>query len=93
MTVKQLLHKVNSILILLLALSAFLVNPASVSAAPLAPISQGLVVADLLNPDGSLKTSIANGSLNLAGWDVSLDPQRGPLFSPKSSGSYHWVPF
>src|SRR5574341_296827 len=40
-----------------------------------------------LNPDGSLRLDGSlSGSLDLSGWEVSIDPQRGPLFAPAESG-------
>lgn len=42
-----------------------------------------------LNPDGTLKLDgSVSGSLDLAGWDVQVDPERGPIFSPKKSDSF-----
>ena len=42
----------------------------------------------LLNPDGTLKLDGGfSGSLDLSGWNVRLDPERGPLFtSPSNPG-------
>src|SRR5687768_10501315 len=35
-----------------------------------------------LNSDGTLKLdNSSSGSLDLKGWDVQIDPQRGPVFS------------
>ncbi len=36
-----------------------------------------------INPDGTLRLDGSfNGSIDLQGWDVQLDPQRGPVFAP-----------
>jgi N-acetylneuraminic acid mutarotase len=41
--------------------------------------------AGLLNPDGTLDMSTGfEGTLDLRGWDVFLDPQRGPVLKPAS---------
>ena len=40
-------------------------------------------VQQLLNPDGTLNlTTGYSGSLDIAGYSVSLDPLHGPVFSP-----------
>ncbi|MBI3175949.1 MAG: S-layer homology domain-containing protein [Chloroflexi bacterium] len=40
----------------------------------------------MLNPDGTLKVDGAfNGALDLKGWDVAIDPQKGPVFSQANS--------
>ncbi|MFZ1467223.1 MAG: hypothetical protein WBD79_05530, partial [Anaerolineae bacterium] len=56
-------------------------------AAPAAALSQAqpaaISAASLLNPDGTLRLDgAASGAINLSGWNVSLDPQRGPVFAP-----------
>jgi hypothetical protein len=39
--------------------------------------------AEFLNPDGTLRRPRDfSGALDPSGWDVRLDPQRGPVFSP-----------
>lgn len=41
-----------------------------------------------LNPDGTLRLDgIGSGAINLDGWNVSLDPLRGPVFTPQSAGA------
>jgi len=40
----------------------------------------------MLNPDGTLKLDGSfSGNLNLEGWNVALDPKRGPVLSPQAS--------
>ena len=40
---------------------------------------------ELLNADGTLNLDGAfHGTLDLAGWNVQIDPQRGPVFAPDS---------
>lgn len=40
----------------------------------------------LLNPDGTLRLDgTFSGALDVSGWQVTLDPERGPLFAPQSS--------
>ena len=44
--------------------------------------TQAIPAADLLNADGTLDLSgMPEGSLDLTGWTVSIDPQRGPVFA------------
>src|SRR5262245_23163609 len=44
-----------------------------------------LPVASLLKPDGTLDLSHkGNGTLDLRGWDVTLDSKRGPVLSPQA---------
>lgn len=46
-----------------------------------AEAARGVSPAGMLNVDGTLAlTSASTGSLDLAGWNVSLDPARGPVF-------------
>ncbi len=41
-------------------------------------------VEEFLNVDGTLKLDdVVSGSLNLSGWDIRLDPQRGPVFNAR----------
>ncbi len=71
----------NLTLALCLIASAFALSPASPVEA--ADESQGVSPQGFLNPDGTLNLSKdLRGSLDLSGWDVSLDPARGPLFAP-----------
>lgn len=47
-------------------------------------------LADLLNPDGSLKlTGGVTGELTLDGWQVHLDPARGPIVTPAPAGQWY----
>ena len=77
----------NFFLIVALTLGGLQLNTIPVLAAPLANGSGDVDVANLLNPDGTLNTSGVSGSLALGGWDIQLDPQRGPVFSPSGSGT------
>jgi len=80
-----------SILIVALVLGGMQMSAVPVMAAPVSSDTGGLKVADLLNPDGSLQTSGVSGSLDLTGWDVKLDPQRGPVFSStRGALTYTW---
>src|SRR5450759_2726625 len=46
---------------------------------------QTIPVERLLNPDGTLNLSAGgSGTLDLRGWQVTLDSKRGPLFQPAS---------
>ena len=48
--------------------------------------SKGVSPAGFLNPDGTLKLDGSfSGSLDLSGWNVQMDPQRGPVFEPSGS--------
>jgi LPXTG-site transpeptidase (sortase) family protein len=60
-----------------------------VPAAPAA--AAGVSPAEYLNPDGSLAVLPGfSGSLDLSGWDVRLDPERGPLFQPAPATLGEW---
>ena len=64
-------------------------------AAPAAALSQAqpaaIPAASLLNPDGTLRLDgAASGAINLSGWNVSLDPQRGPVFAPALAPAGEW---
>ena len=65
------------------ALGALAPNAASGASAPVArPLRKPQV-----NPDGTLDLSSGlNGALDLHGWQVALDPQRGPIFTQPSGG-------
>jgi hypothetical protein len=62
------------------------------SSAQAAPVtSQGLSPASFLNSDGSLRLDGRfTGALDLAGWQVRLDPRRGPVFAPTATPSSGW---
>lgn len=70
-----------------IVLHAALLLAILLGAAPASALSQAqpaaIPAASLLNPDGTLKLDgAASGAINLSGWNVSLDPQRGPVFAP-----------
>ena len=75
--------RVSSVLVLALALTLGLVGAAPALAQP-----QTVPVAALLNPDGTLNMTVAvNSALDLRGWGVTLDSQRGPVLSPQQQPS------
>jgi LPXTG-site transpeptidase (sortase) family protein len=68
------LRRVFVLLVLLTTLLATPVLPAKATA---------FTLETFLNPDGTLRMEAVNdGALDLGGWDVQLDPQRGPIFRP-----------
>jgi len=76
----------NFVIMLSLVLGLALI-PASASAQPASraasPAVDKVSPEGFLNPDGTLRLDRkSSGQLNLSGWDVQLDPQRGPLFAP-----------
>jgi hypothetical protein len=78
------------ILLLIVVLSS--PNLFTPNAAPAASAHSDLTVAELVNPDGTLNLrSGYNGTLDLTGWQVTLDTKRGPLFTP--SETHVWQPF
>lgn len=55
--------------------------------APVAAQAKQLAVESLLNTDGTLNlTTGASGAVDLRGWHVTLDPQRGPVLSRGNAG-------
>ena len=72
--------------ILLIALLVLTAIPAApVQAAP----AGGSLPARPLKADGTLDLAAGfNGALDLRGWDVTLDAQRGPLFRPAENPAY-----
>jgi hypothetical protein len=51
---------------------------------------QTIPVEDLLNPDGTLRPDgTFNGAVDISGWNVTLDPDNGPVFSPQAL-TYTW---
>ena len=59
--------------------------PAKPVQAELAPFVGAVSPGGLLNPDGTLDTTTGfQGALDLRGWEVTLDGERGPLFKPVS---------
>ena len=76
-------------LLLVFAGSRLEITPAR--AATTALQAEGLSPAGLLNPDGTLRLDgAASGAINLSGWNVSLDPQRGPVFAPALAPAGEW---
>ena len=76
------LHLIFIAALLAVALGTAPVKPVQADPAPLAgAVSPG----GLLNPDGTLDTTTGfQGALDLRGWEVTLDGERGPLFKPVS---------
>lgn len=69
---------VHFVLLAAMLMGLFTLTPATPSLA-----KTTLVDESILNADGSLKMSeLPSGPMDLSGWDVSLDPARGPIFSP-----------
>jgi hypothetical protein len=51
---------------------------------------QALPAEDLLAPDGTLRPDgTFNGAVDISGWNVTLDPDNGPVFSPQAL-TYTW---
>ena len=51
---------------------------------------QTIPAEDLLNPDGTLHLDgTFNGAVDINGWNVTLDPDNGPIFSPQAL-TYTW---
>jgi len=76
---------------MLILMTGMLLLPAErVNAGPVSePAEAGSSNASLaghLNPDGTLHLDGSySGSLDLGGWNVEIDPERGPVFSPSGS--------
>ncbi len=67
--------------LLTLLVGLLAVTPAAPAQA--AKINRGISPEALLNPDGSLNTHRGvSGAMDLSGWDVQLDIQRGPVLAP-----------
>ena len=73
---------------------------ASVADAAFAPVAatdddednnpQTIPAEDLLAPDGTLRPDgTFNGAVDISGWNVTLDPDNGPIFSPQAL-TYTW---
>jgi len=64
----------------------------STAAAPPASAQLDMLpAATLLNSDGTLNMQTGvSGTVDLAGWRVSLDPQRGPVFAPDAPTPGGW---
>jgi hypothetical protein len=55
------------------------------------PASNELSPSALLNKDGTLNLKAGqNGNLDLHGWQVRLDPARGPVFAPAAPSTGSW---
>ncbi|MCX7791253.1 MAG: hypothetical protein N2378_11485 [Chloroflexaceae bacterium] len=72
-----------------------LLGGARVTARPLrpgeAPAQASTPLETLLNPDGSLRLDGSfSGALDVSGWQVTLDPEQGPIFQPQS-GPPRWT--
>ena len=77
------LFSANVFLLVVLLAGLFLFTPNTV---PVVLAHPGITLAQLVNPDGTLNLSTGfNGSLDLAGWQVTLDAKRGPVFTPLNS--------
>ena len=51
---------------------------------------QTIPAEDLLAPDGTLRLDgTVNGAVDISGWNVTLDPDDGPVFSPQAL-TYTW---
>jgi hypothetical protein len=73
---------------ILLALLAGLLSVMPVAAQSAPASGKGLSPESMLNPDGTLKLNgQTNGSLDLSGWNVAIDPQRGPVLSREEKTS------
>jgi hypothetical protein len=78
------MKKINLFLLLALLIEMFHPGQQVNAAAPKVEETEARNIDEsMLNPDGTLRLdgSFA-GSLDLDGWDVQMDPQRGPVFSP-----------
>ena len=70
------------ILRIILLVVALLAQPAGLAGAQDIAQNNLIPAQRLINPDGSLRLDAASsGSLDLKGWDVRLDPRRGPVFA------------
>ncbi len=56
-----------------------------------APAPDATPVETLLNPDGTLRLDGSfSGALDVSGWQVTLDPEQGPIFQPQA-GTPRWT--
>src|SRR5262245_40502689 len=79
---KRINHILNVVLAGCLVLGAFAALPTKAAQAA-GTEDRGTSPAAFLNGDGSLNLDGSfNGSFDLEGWDVNLDPALGPVFSP-----------
>jgi trimeric autotransporter adhesin len=81
-------NRVLPILVLAILVLSWLPPSGVAQAAVAAPsLPKGESPAGLLKPDGTLMLDGSfSGSFNLSGWNVQMDPQRGPVFNPKPDG-------
>ena len=76
--------KRNAFLLIACALAIFALGDQAAEAQNLsrAVQAQTIPAAELLNSDGTLNLQrLREGSVDLSGWNVSLDPKRGPVFA------------
>lgn len=62
-------------------------------ASPVVPsmAREGIPVVEMLKADGTLDLEKGvSGTLDLAGWDVTLDPARGPVFTAAPRAGEKW---
>ncbi|MCS6883627.1 MAG: hypothetical protein RMK84_20105 [Oscillochloridaceae bacterium] len=79
----------RTLLILLLVLAG---GAGIVAAQSDTPEPSGVTLEDLLNPDGTLQLDGAfNGTLDVSGWQVTLDPEEGPIFQPEAGPPAQWT--
>ncbi|MDW8233695.1 MAG: hypothetical protein RMJ54_13030, partial [Roseiflexaceae bacterium] len=70
----------------ILGLLAGMVGTTALASAPVAGRAEGASPAPLINPDGTLRLDgTVSGVLDTHGWQVTLDPERGPVFAPQSA--------
>jgi hypothetical protein len=81
----------NFVLMFVLAFSWLGVTPAAAGRLPESSASSSLSVESWLNPDGTLNLRPGtSGKLDLAGWNVTLDAERGPVFALAVSTAGRW---
>ncbi|MCS6940135.1 MAG: hypothetical protein NZM94_12720, partial [Roseiflexus sp.] len=70
----------------ILGLLAGIVGTTALASAPVAGHAEWASPAPLINPDGTLRLDgTVSGALDTHGWQVTLDPERGPVFAPQSA--------
>lgn len=73
-------------LLSILGLLAGIIVPTTLASAPVNGYTEGVSPAQLINPDGTLRLDgTVSGALDTHGWQVTLDPDRGPVFAPQSA--------
>src|SRR3990172_8342326 len=84
--------KISGIPYIFICVALIITSLSSLGLAATSPHSESLIAAEFLNPDGSLSLAADfSGSLDLEGWDVSLDPLRGPVFQPAAATYNQWT--